>query len=112
MNIKIEITNDTKLLKLFHENYHNKLRNLIDSWRPYLLNNEPNVDALALPRFEFDKKLINSKTVYFGLLDLVSQGALKVSLSQLARFLYEHSNLSKNYQALYQQMKNYHQEWI
>lgn len=101
---------DTPLSALFRENFHEKLRTAIESWRPYLVGDDSNVDALALTRFAFDKKQIYSNRVYFDLLDLDDLGALQVSLSQLANYLAGHSNLSSSYATLYRQLKMYRKE--
>ena len=101
---------DTPLSALFRKNFHSELRNVIESWRPYLIGDDPGVDALAMTHFEFDKKRIYSNRVYYDLLDLDALGALQVSLSQLACYLADHSNLSSSYTALYQQLKHYRQE--
>ena len=102
---------NTPLSALFRENHHEELRKVIESWRPYLINDETDRDALMLTHFTFDKKSIHSKEIYVGLLNLANIGALQVSLSQLARYLSNHSNLSNSYTALYQQIKHYRQEW-
>jgi len=39
---------DTPLSALFRENHHDKLKAVIESWRPYLLNDEKEREALAL----------------------------------------------------------------
>ena len=96
---------DTPLSALFRENHHEELRKIIESWRPYL------IDALALTRCEFDKDRIYSNKVYRDLCGLDIAGALKVPLSQLARYLTDHSNLSRSYATLYQQLKYYRSEW-
>jgi hypothetical protein len=101
---------DTPLSALFRENHHDELRKIIESWRPYLIDDNPCTDALALTRFEFDKKQIYSNRVYYDLLDLDSVGALQVSLSDLARYLANHSNLSNSYATLYRLLKKYRQE--
>ena len=101
---------DTPLSALFRKNFHSELRSVIESWRPYLIGDDPGVDALAMTHFEFDKKRIYSNRVYYDLLDLDALGALQVSLSQLACYLADHSNLSSSYTALYQQLKHYRQE--
>ncbi len=108
---KFEITADTPLSALFRMNHFDDLKTVIESWRPYLIGNDSSIDALSLSRFDFDKKRIYSKDVYVGLLHLTDIGALQVSLSQLALYLAEHSNLSCNSNALYQQLKHYRQEW-
>lgn len=105
------ITADTPLSALFRVNHYDDLKAAIESWRPYLIGDDPTVDSLAMTRFEFDKKRIYSKDVYADLLKLTDLGALKVSLSMLSRYLSEHSNLSRNYTALYQQLKHYRQDW-
>ena len=101
---------DTPLSALFRENHHEELRKVIDSWRPYLIDDDPSTDAFDLTRFEFDKKHIYSNRVYYDLLDLDAIGALKVSLSDLARYLADHSNLSNSYATLYRLLKKYRQE--
>ena len=101
---------DTPLSALFLKIHHEELRRVIESWRPYLIGDDTTVDALAITRFEFDKKRIYSNRVYYDLLDLDALGALQVSLSQLASYLADHSNLSSSYTALYQQLKHYRQE--
>ena len=101
---------DTPLSALFRKNFHSELRSVVESWRPYLIGDDPSVDALAITHFEFDRKRIYSNRVYYDLLDLDALGALQVSLSQLACYLADHSNLSSSYTALYQQLKHYRQE--
>ena len=101
---------DTPLSALFRENFHEELRTVIESWRPYMIGDDPGIDALAISRFEFDKKRIYSNRIYYDLLELDTLGALQVSLSQLASYLAAHSNLSCNDTALYQQLKYYRQE--
>ena len=101
---------DTPLSALFRENSHEELRQIIASWRPYLIDDDPTVDALAMTRFEFDKSRIYSNRVYYDLLDLEAVGALQVSLSQLSCYLANHSNLSSSYATLYRQLKKYRQE--
>ena len=102
---------DTPLSALFRENHHEELRKVINSWRPYLIDDDPTADALVLTRFEFDKDRIYSNKVYRDLCGLDVAGALKVPLSQLARYLADHSNLSRSYATLYQQLKYYRGEW-
>ena len=100
----------TPLSALFRENHHEELRKVIDSWRPYLVDDDAAIDALQLSHFVFDKKRIYSNHVYYDLLDLDSAGALQVSLRQLSSYLSDHSNLSNSYATLYRQIKKYRQE--
>jgi len=101
---------DTPLSALFRDNFHDELSKVIESWRPYLIGDDATVDALAMTHFEFDKKRIYSNRVYYDLLDLDALGALQVSLSQLACYLADHSNLSSSHATLYRQLKKYRQE--
>lgn len=102
--------NDTPLSALFRENHHEELRKVIESWRPYLVGDDPSLDVLSITHFEFDKKRIYSNRVYYDLLDLDALGALHVPLSQLASYLADHSNLSHSRATLYRQLKMYRQE--
>jgi hypothetical protein len=104
------IDKDTPLSALFRENSHEELRQIIDGWRQYLIDDDASVDALAMTRFKFDKKRIYSNRVYYELLDLEANGALKVSLSQLSSYLANYTNLSSSYATLYRQLKKYRQE--
>ena len=108
MEKKKLFADDTPLSALFRENYHEELRNLIKSWQPFLVDYDPAKDALQISQFEFDKKHIYSNRVYMELMELEKLGALKVSLSRLAHYLAEHTNLSRSYKTLYQQLKKYH----
>ena len=101
---------DTPLSALFRDNFHGELRKVIELWRPYLIDDDASVDALAMAHFEFDRKRIYSNRVYYDLLDLDDSGALQVPLSQLASYLADHSNLSQSYDTLYRQLKKYRQE--
>ena len=60
--------------------------------------------------FEFDKDRIYANKVYRDLCELDHMGALNNSLSCLARYLAGHSNLSRSYSTLYQQLKLYRSE--
>ena len=101
---------DTPLSALFRDNFHSELRKVIELWRPYLIDDDASVDALAMAHFEFDRKRIYSNRVYYDLLDLDDSGALLVSLSQLSNYLANHTNLSSSYATLYRQLKKYRQE--
>ena len=105
-------SDDTPLSVLFRKIRHEELRKVIESWRPCLIGDDMTVDALAITHFEFDKKRIYSNRVYYDLLDLEALGALQVSLSQLACYLADHSNLSSSQATLYRQLKLYRQERI
>lgn len=105
-------SDETPLSTLFRKNHHEKLKTVIESWRPYLIDNDKDMGALSLTHFEFDKDQIYSNKVYRDLCELDALGALQVSLSQLARYLADHSNLSQSYATLYQQLKDYRSEYM
>ena len=99
---------DTPLSALFRENHHEELRKIIDSWRPYLIGDDPNVDALAMTRFEFDFDKVIATHIYIDLGRLLYVHALKDdNMSQLAKYLYQHSNLSNSESTLYVQLRKY-----
>ena len=104
-------TENMPLSALFREKSHQDLRQKIESWRPYLIDDDGDVDPLSMTCFTFDKKQIYSNRVYYDLLDLEANGALLVSLRQLASYLAIHTNLSSTYTTLYRQLKKYRQEW-
>ena len=107
MQLKCTITADTPLSALFRENHYEELRTIIESWRPYLVNDDPTVDAHSLAHFEFDLKRIRPKQVYLSLVNLILQDALRPPMVCLAQYMFTHSNLSKNELALYKQLKRY-----
>ena len=99
---------DTPLSALFREDHHEELRKIIDSWRPYLISDDQNVDALALARFEFDFGKVIATHIYIDLGRLLYVHALKDdNMSQLAKYLYQHSNLSNSESTLYVQLRKY-----
>ena len=99
---------DTPLSALFRENHHEELRRIIDSWRPYLIGDDPSVDALALAHFEFDFDKVIATHIYIDLGRLLYVHALKDdNMSQLAKYLYQHSNLSNSESTLYVQLRKY-----
>ena len=98
---------DTPLSALFRENHHEELRKIIDSWRPYLIGDNPNVDALALKDFQFDFDLFRPISVYTDITFLINKGALNPPMSVLAAYMFKHSNLSRSENALYVQLKRY-----
>ena len=99
---------DTPLSALFRENHHEELRRIIDSWRPYLIGDDPSIDALALAHFEFDFDKVIATHIYIDLGCLLYVHALKDdNMSQLAKYLYQHSNLSNSESTLYVQLRKY-----
>lgn len=98
----------TPLSALFREAHHGQLREMIDSWRPYLIGDDPGIDALSMTRFEFDFKKVIATSIYIDLGRLLHDHALKDdNMSQLADYLYQHSNLSNSQSTLYAQLRKY-----
>ena len=99
---------DTPLSALFRENHHEELRRIIDTWRPYLIGDDPTIDTLALAHFEFDFDKVIATHIYIDLGRLLYVHALKDdNMSQLAKYLYQHSNLSNSESTLYVQLRKY-----
>lgn len=99
---------DTPLSDLFRENHHEELKTVIESWRPYLVDNNPSIDALKMNSFHFDFGRIIATSVYIDLGPLLNNHALKDdNMSQLANYLYLHSNLSSSQPTLYAQLRKY-----
>ena len=98
---------DTPLSALFRENHHDKLKAVIESWRPYLLNDEKEREALALTSFVFDMEKIRPVSIYMDLAHLVNHDALRLPMSVLAAYMFQHSNMSRSQNALYVQLKRY-----
>ena len=99
---------DTPLSALFRENHHEELRKIIESWRPYLIDDDPCTDALALTRFEFDFDKIIATHIYIDIGRLLYNHALKDdNMNLLAKYLFQHSNLSNSQSTLYVQLRKY-----
>ncbi|MBR4729761.1 MAG: hypothetical protein IK075_05820 [Prevotella sp.] len=100
-------TGGTPLSMLFREECHEELKTVMESWRPYLKDVEPEKDALCLSTFHFDLDQMQPSTVYIDFARLICHGALIVPMSNLAAYMFSHSNLSKSKNALYVQLKRY-----
>ena len=99
---------DTPLSALFRENHHEELRKIIDSWRPYLIGDDPTIDALAMTRFEFDFNKVIATHIYIDLGGLLYDHALKEdNMNLLAKYLFHHTNLSNSQSTLYVQLRKY-----
>ena len=99
---------DTPLSALFHESHHEELSQIIDSWRPYLKDNETDTDALSMSHFEFDFDKVIATHIYIDLGRLLYAHALKDdNMSLLAKYLFRHSNLSNSQSTLYVQLRKY-----
>ena len=98
---------DTPLSALFRESHHEELRRIIDSWRPYLIGDYPDIDAIALGNFQFDFEQTRPVCVYMDLARLINCDALSAPMSVLAAYMFQHSNLSRSENALYVQLKRY-----
>ena len=99
---------DTPLSALFRENHHKELRQIIDSWRPYLIGDDLSIDALALSNFQFDFEKVIAAHIYIDIGRLLYDHALKDdNMSLLAKYLFQHSNLSNSESTLYAQLRKY-----
>ena len=99
---------DTPLSALFRENFHEDLRTVIESWRPYMIGDDPATDALAITRFEFDFSKILAMGVFIDLGHLLCKHPLvDDNMRTLADYLFLHSNLSNSQPTLYAQLRKY-----
>ena len=98
---------NTPLSALFRENHHEELRKVIESWRPYMVHDLTDMDALQLYHFEFNLAVIRPVSIYMDLVHLVNHDALRPPMSILAAYMFQHSNLSQSKNALYVQLKRY-----
>jgi len=99
---------DTPLSALFRDNFHDELRKVIESWRPYLIDDDANVDAMKMHSFHFDFSKVIATSIYIDLGRLLHTHALKDdNMSSLAQYLYRHSNLSNSQSTLYAQLRKY-----
>ena len=99
---------DTPLSALFRESHHEELRQIIDSWRPFLVGDDPGIDALGLTHFEFDFEKVIATRIYIDIGRLLYDHALKDdNMSLLAKYLFRHSNLSNSQSTLYVQLRKY-----
>ena len=103
----VHFDDDTSLSVLFRESHHGELRQIIDSWRPYLIGDDPAIDALALSNFQFDFEQTRPVCIYMDLARLINHDGLSSPMSVLAAYLFLHSNLSCSENALYVQLKRY-----
>lgn len=101
------LDDNTPLSALFRENHHEELRKVIESWRPNMVHDLSDVDALQLYHFEFDLTAIRPVSIYMDLVHLVNHDALRPPMSVLAAYMFQHSNLSCSENALYVQLKRY-----
>ena len=99
---------DTPLSTLFRDNYHGELEKVIESWRPYLIDDDATIDAMKMHSFYFDFSKVIATGIYIDLGRLLHVHALKdENMSSLASYLYQHSNLSNSQSTLYAQLRKY-----
>ena len=105
---QVVLTADTPLSALFRENFHSELRTVIESWRPYLVGGDSDVDALEICHLGFDLTKLQAKCVYIDLGRLLNEHPLiDDNMHTLADYLYHHSNLSNSLPTLYAQLRKY-----
>ena len=103
-----EFNPDTPLSALFRESHHEELRQIIESWRPFLTNDEQSTDALKMNSFHFDFSKVIATHIYIDLGRLLHDHALADdNMNLLASYLYQHSNLSNSQSTLYAQLRKY-----
>lgn len=55
--MKLNITPGTPLSALFRRPFHNELRQVINSWLPYLVDCPKDTDILQLCQFNFSREI-------------------------------------------------------
>ena len=103
---KLETSADTPLSVLFRKGHHEMLRGIIENWRSALII-PPEEDVLKTSAFFFDFDWIRPIEVYMDLVELIIHGGLRYPLTELARYMASHSNLSSSESSLYTQLKRY-----
>ena len=104
---KEEFNDDTPLSALFRDNHYDELKEIINSWLPFLTNVSDIKDPLSITSFQFVFGEFHPANVYLDLVHLVNLDALKTPLSVLADYLFTHSNLSVSRNSIYVQLKRY-----
>lgn len=97
----------TPLSALFRESHHEELKEMVKNWRLYMIEEGQTEDELILTSFQFDFEQIRPVNIYMDLAHLINHDALRVPMSVLAAYMFQHSNLSKSENALYVQLKRY-----
>ena len=64
---ELSFDDNTPLSALFQKNHHKELSAMIDSWRPYLINDDPTIDALDMTSFCFDFKKTIATSIYIDI---------------------------------------------
>ena len=104
---RIKITSETPFSALIRENHHQRLKSLIEQWRPFLKVDCSNVDVLQLSYFEFDFDRFNTGTIYRHLAKLIFLDAVIPSMAELVRYIVDHSNLKVKWKSVYRQINRY-----
>ena len=105
---ELSFDDNTPLSALFQKNHHKELSSMIDSWRPYLIGDDPTVDALDMTSFRFDFKKTIATSIYIDIGRLLHDHALiDDNMNKLAWYLFYHSNLSKSQATLHAQLRKY-----
>lgn len=102
--------NNKLLVDFFDKTVHETLKNLIISWYPYMTTPYTDAEALEITYFEFDFHQITSKQICLGFVDLIERWALVVDVKTFVEYLFEHSNLSRSFQTLYQRFSSFRRE--
>ena len=107
MKIKNKISADTKLSDIIRKEYHNMLKEFMETWRPYLVGVDPSVDVLELSYFEFGGSSFYPGVIYRHLAILINYDAVIPSQAILARYMTGHSNLVAKWESVYREISRY-----
>ena len=74
-------------------NFQDEIRELVDSWKPYLVERHTADDLEKMIYFKFRNKRGDKVKIYRDLVRAYNKGWFKVSLIDLAKYLAIHTNL-------------------
>lgn len=77
-------------------NFQDEIRELVDSWKPYLVERYSADDLEKMIYFKFRNKRGDKVKIYRDLVRAYNKGWFSVSLIDLAKHLAIHSNLAPN----------------
>lgn len=105
--MKLNIDQNLPVSVLFDKRYHDQVKEVVDKWRPGLINDDPSIETLELSSFEFDRSKIYFYSVIMDIMQLRKLGYSSLSIAAVARYFSACSNLSSSYATLYSRMRSY-----
>ncbi len=76
--------------------FQDKIRELVDCWKPYMVEPNQTNDLDKVIYIEFRNKRGDKVKIYRDLVRAFDRGWFKLSMIELARYLAKHTNLATN----------------